>query len=115
MIKGDNNNNSLTGGGGNNTFIFAPNFGQDTIADFHPGEDTIQIDHTVFADFNDLMTHALAVGSDTVISDAANDSITLKSVALANLHASDFNLCDALTPIVTYQGMELLLPVAPYA
>jgi Ca2+-binding RTX toxin-like protein len=83
-------NETFTGVGGNDTFVFTPGFGQDTITDFHPG-DTIQIDHTIFADFNSLISHAQTVGANTVITDAASNSITLAHIALANLHANDFH------------------------
>lgn len=83
-------NETFTGIGGNDTFVFTPGFGQDTITDFHPG-DTIQIDQTIFPDFNSLVNHAQMVGTDTVITDAASNSITLTHIALVNLHASDFH------------------------
>jgi Ca2+-binding RTX toxin-like protein len=101
-ISGDGNNNvleglggddTLTGLGGNDTFLFRPNFGHDTITDFHPGgEDFIDIDHTLFADIAAILSSATPSGANTVITDAAGDTITLVNVAPANLHASDFHL-----------------------
>ncbi len=86
----------LTGGAGADQFVFAPetNANQDTITDFSPGED--HIDLRKFADVDSdnigtwLASHAVAAGADTVITLGVNDTITLKNIALASLHASDF-------------------------
>ena len=53
-ITGDSNNNTFDGRGGNDTFVFKPLFGNDTITDFQPGQDTIEIDQTIFSNFADL-------------------------------------------------------------
>src|SRR5450759_1731693 len=42
-------NQSLTGTGNNDSFVFTPGFGHDTITNFKPTTDVIQIDHSVFA------------------------------------------------------------------
>src|SRR5260370_4484863 len=41
---------AATGPHGSDTFVFAANFGHETIPNFHPNTDAIEIDHTVFAD-----------------------------------------------------------------
>jgi hypothetical protein len=46
---------AATGPNGSDTFVFAANFGHETIANFHPDTDLIQIDHAVFADFQALL------------------------------------------------------------
>ena len=54
IIIGGIGDDALTGGAGSDTFVFAPDFGKDTIADFTAGaasEDIIQFDDDVFADF----------------------------------------------------------------
>jgi hypothetical protein len=57
------------------------------------GEDFIEIDHTLFADITAILNSAAPSGtSDTVITDAAGDTITLLNVAKASLQASDFHL-----------------------
>ena len=84
-------NESFTGVGGNDTFVFKPAFGLDTINDFHPGQDTIDLDHTLFADFAAVQSHLTTAGANTVITFDANDTITLVNVAPANLHATDFH------------------------
>ena len=86
----------LTGGAGADRFVFAPesNISQDTITDFKPGED--HIDLRKFAELDKdnlgawLAGHAVSKGTDTLITLATHDTITLKNVALASLQASDF-------------------------
>src|SRR5262245_44982478 len=84
---------AATGANGD-TFVFAANFGHETIANFHPDTDVIEIDHTVFADFQALLaaTHDDGNGN-TVIAANANDTITVKNVTVAQLvqHQSDFH------------------------
>src|SRR5262249_2406129 len=46
---------AATGPNGSDTFVFAANFGHETIANFHPDTDLIQIDHAVFADFQAIL------------------------------------------------------------
>jgi len=79
---------------GQDTFVFAPNFAQVTIANFKPATDTIQISHSVFANVSSLLaaTHDDAHGN-SVISDAAHDTITIQNVTTAQLlaHQSDFH------------------------
>jgi hypothetical protein len=76
-------------------FVFAPKFGQATITNFAPASDTIQIDHTMFADVSALLaaTHD-DVNGNAVITDAQHDAITFKNVTTAQLtaHQSDFHI-----------------------
>jgi Ca2+-binding RTX toxin-like protein len=93
-LTGGGGNDTLNGGAGNDTFIFAPNFGNDVIADFHSNsaeQDIIQFDHTVFADFSAVQAHMAQDGSDVVITADANDTITVKNTSIANLSANDFH------------------------
>jgi Ca2+-binding RTX toxin-like protein len=107
-LTGNSGNNILFGNGGHDTFVFnetAPGgIGHDTIGDFMPGQDQIQLDYAAFT-ANDpnsfstwLTSHAtVANGSDVLIDLNANgnspgvDTILLKNIALASLHASDFH------------------------
>jgi hypothetical protein len=60
---------------------------------FTPGQDVLEFHAGVFSSIDDLLQHhAVQVGSDVVISDGAGDTLTLKGVALTNLHASDFHI-----------------------
>ncbi|HEY9451922.1 MAG TPA: VCBS domain-containing protein [Bradyrhizobium sp.] len=87
---------TLTGGVSADQFVFAPEASPsaDTITDFKPGEDHIDIRAFSFVDSSNigtwLGTHAATSGADTLISLDSGDTITLKNVALASLHASDF-------------------------
>ena len=86
-------NETLTGGSGVDVFRFAKDFGHDTVEHFTAGEDVIELQSGLFSSIDDLLAHhAVQVGSDVVISDAAGDMLTLKGVTLDKLHASDFHL-----------------------
>ena len=94
-ITGNDGNNIITGGVGTDTFVFKPGFGNDTITDFHPGEDIVQFDHTDFADVASVMAHAAddGFGNTTITLDAGN-SVVLQNVTVATLlqHQSDFHI-----------------------
>jgi serralysin len=95
VIIGNSGNNIITGGGGTNTFVFKPSFGHDTITDFHPGEDIVQFDQTVFADVASVMAHAANDGLGNVIIAAdAGNSVLLQNMTVATLlqHQSDFHI-----------------------
>jgi Ca2+-binding RTX toxin-like protein len=94
VITGNEGNNVLTGGAGADTFVFAPNFGKDTIADFHPGQDIIQVDHTLFTNTIDLLAHTVDDGlGNAIIAASANDTITVQNTAtsMLALHLTDFH------------------------
>ena len=77
------------------TFVFAPNFGQFTITNFAPATDTVEFSKTVFADIKALLagTHDNAFGN-AVMTDAAQDTITLKQVTTSNPGAPErFSFC----------------------
>ncbi len=76
------------------TFVFAANFGNVTVGNFDPGTDVIEIDHTVFADFEALLAAAHDDGSgNAVIAADSHDTITIKNVTVAQLvqHQGDFH------------------------
>ncbi|HMM92170.1 VCBS domain-containing protein [Bradyrhizobium sp.] len=96
VLFATSHNDVLTGGASADRFVFAPesNVSQDTITDFRPGEDHIDLRKFAEVDSDNigawLASHAAATGADTVITLATHDAITLKNVAPASLHASDF-------------------------
>ena len=95
IITGNGGADVLTGNGGADRFVFAANFSRDTITDFHPGEDIIQMDHSTFASVFDLLAHAVDDGHGNVVITANGaDAITVKSMTVATLqqHPSDFLL-----------------------
>jgi hypothetical protein len=77
------------------TFVFAPNYGQVTLANFAPATDTLQFSKSVFADVAALLvaTHDDPSGN-AVITDAAQDTITLQHITTAQLltHQSDLHV-----------------------
>ena len=76
------------GGPGNDNFVFAPGIGADTITNFNPQHDTIELDHFVNAqtvqELQSLIT-ADAHG-DAVVNLGHNDSITFADVTATQLH-----------------------------
>jgi VCBS repeat-containing protein len=90
----------LKGGAGADQFVFAEHMGNDTIVDFSPGQDKIDLLANLpftpddVASFNSwLNSSAVAqAGVDTLIQFEGNNSILLSNVAKANLHMSDFIL-----------------------
>jgi Ca2+-binding RTX toxin-like protein len=101
ILVGGPGNDVLSGGGGSNTFKFlemsgsTANFGKDTIVDFKPGQDVIEISHSLFADTAALLAATTDDGhGNAVITVDANNTITLAglSKAAATDHPSDFHL-----------------------
>jgi hypothetical protein len=78
---------------GSDTFVFAANFGHETIENFHPDADVIAIDHTVFADFQAVLAAAHDEQGNAVITANSHDSITIKNVTVTQLaqHQGDFH------------------------
>jgi fibronectin-binding autotransporter adhesin len=87
---------NIFGGGGQDTFVFNLGFGSATIGDFDVNTDTININHALVDSVSALLASAQSVnsGHDTIMSDTAHDTITLKGVTVAQLqaHPSDFHL-----------------------
>ena len=90
------NNVTIFGAGGHDTFVFNAHFGSATIGDFDVNNDAINIDHSLFATVSAFVQHAQSSpsGLDTIITDAANDVLTLKGVNLTQFttHQSDFHI-----------------------
>jgi large repetitive protein len=85
---------ALTAISASDTFVFAANFGHETISNFRPDTDVIEIDHTVFADVQALLaaTHDDGHGNAVITADP-HESITVKNVTVAQLvqHQGDFH------------------------
>ncbi|MEZ2130066.1 hypothetical protein AAE028_20185, partial [Sinorhizobium sp. CB9] len=94
--------NTLTGGAGDDIliggaaadfFVYASNWGHDTIMYFEvsgTAHDTIKIDRTTFADWASLLAVSILSGNDTIITADADNTITLKNVAVSSLQSADF-------------------------
>jgi hypothetical protein len=102
-LGGTANDNTAVSGAGQSTlsvaenqhsFVFAPNFGQVTVANFDPAKDTIQISQSIFANVAALLaaTHDDEHGN-AVITDVAHDTITIQHVTTTQLlaHQNDFH------------------------
>jgi hypothetical protein len=99
VIHATSANDVLSGGAGADQFVFAPEAksSSDIITDFTPGQD--HIDLRLFSGVVDsanidnwLQTNAApsAANPHDVMITIGNDALTLKNIALASLHASDF-------------------------
>ena len=84
-------NDTLKAGLGFDTFVFAPSFGMNTINNFSPILDSIQLPKSEFANFAAVQGDMQQVGANTVITYDAADVITLTGVRASNLHGSDFH------------------------
>jgi hypothetical protein len=83
----------LVGVGHADTFVFAANFGNDVIKNFHPSgpaHDTIEFSKSVFDSFASVLSHATQSGHDIVVT-TGNDTLTLKNTKLDALNNHDFH------------------------
>jgi hypothetical protein len=84
----------LRGGAGADTFVFNGSFGKDVIADFAAtgsSHDFIRIlGNTVLNNFTAVMAHATQVGSNVLITQDANNTITLSGITRTSLTSADF-------------------------
>ncbi len=85
-------NEILFGNGGKNTFVFAGNFGKDTVADFHAASDVLQFSHAAFTNVADVLSHAAQVGADVTITVDPTHSVTLSNTFLSQLNAHNVHL-----------------------
>jgi len=93
-ITGGQGNDRLTGNFNADTFIFAGNFGRDTITDFAATNNFEKIDLSgvgSIVNFNDLdNNHMDQVGNNVVIDAGGGNTITLLNVNLGDLDQADF-------------------------
>ena len=95
QLVGGAGNDSLTGGTGDDTFVFKANFGLDTVQDFKDTaneNDILEFSTSIFADFAAVQAAMTQVGADVLITVDGSNTVTLKTVTLANLGADDFRL-----------------------
>lgn len=90
-ILGVTGGGTLTGGAGNDAFTFAPGFGQVMITNFHPGEDIIQIESSLFKNARAVAQHIAPDPQDplhsALITFNTNDAIELHGNTAAQLIA----------------------------
>jgi uncharacterized repeat protein (TIGR03803 family) len=85
--KGD----TIACGTGHDRLVLNVGFGKETVSGFTSGSDQIWLDHTLFSSVTAVMSNALRVGGDTVISDGAGDQLLLQGVLPTGLHTGDFH------------------------
>ncbi|CCD86177.1 conserved protein of unknown function [Bradyrhizobium sp. ORS 285] len=87
---------TIFGKDGNDTFVFNPHFGSATIGDLDLTKDSVEFDSSLFANGDALLAAAQSAnnGHDTVITDAAHDTLILKGVTLDQfkVHHDGFHL-----------------------
>ena len=87
----------ITGGGGADTFVFKPGFGNTSVTDFKVSgisHGTIEIDHSIFANWSALDAAIIDAKQGVVIAVDATESITLNGVTKAQIeanHLTDFH------------------------
>ncbi|WP_445493012.1 Ig-like domain-containing protein [Rhodopseudomonas sp. RCAM05734] len=92
-LKGTSGDDIFTGNGHPDTFVFTPNFGNDTIKDFQASgsaHDVVQFSKSMFDNFADILSHATQSAQDVVIT-SGHDTLTLKNTQLGALDRSDFH------------------------
>jgi VCBS repeat-containing protein len=77
---------------GQDTFVFANNFGHETINNFHPALDVIQLQQSQFGSLAAVMADIHQIGADSVLTLDANHVITITNTQHATLTAADFHL-----------------------
>ncbi|MEH2525045.1 MULTISPECIES: VCBS domain-containing protein [unclassified Bradyrhizobium] len=98
VIFATGSDDTLTGGASADQFVFAPgqNPSADTITDFTPGQD--RIDLRLFSEVGSdninswLSTHAIQSSTNPadILITLGNEALTLKNVTVTSLHAGDF-------------------------
>jgi Ca2+-binding RTX toxin-like protein len=89
FVDGGTGDDYMSGGKGSDTFHFGPAFGIDTIADFSPGKDTIEIDLVGYTSFNQLRGLMSQTAAGAKI-DFGADEIIFQNIAFTSLDSGDF-------------------------
>jgi hypothetical protein len=87
-------NDVMSGSDGSDTFVFHPNFGQDTITNFDLANDAIRFDSSIFQSVSAIAAHTYDSPVGAIIIDGQGDSVTLVGVTAAQFaaHQTDFHL-----------------------
>src|SRR5262249_18703203 len=110
-------NDTLTSGLGNDTFVFAPGMGKDTITDFSRAvgnRDIIDLSAFHFASADDVLSHAVINGADTVFNFGNGDTLTVQNTAagnVTNLLVDDLKLFSATPSVIEAFGSTSLVQV----
>lgn len=91
-LKGGAGDDDLTGGAGVDRFTFDLRGGTDTVNDYTDEIDRLDFTNFSLGTFDNLISHAAQVGSDTVFTMDGGEVMILKNVLLSNLDAGDFRI-----------------------
>jgi len=91
-LDGGLGNDMLTGGSGNDRFIFASNYGSNTITDFSDGDQIDLRKLSNISSYSDLRQNHMQQSGDDVVIMLGHTEITLVDVEMSDLHKSDFML-----------------------
>ncbi|WP_174825997.1 M10 family metallopeptidase C-terminal domain-containing protein, partial [Reyranella soli] len=91
-LNGGAGNDTFIGGAASDTFVFGTGSGTDTVCDFTPGSDLIDVSAYHFADFDSLMAATTDVGSGVFITLDPDNLMALTGVLKAQLTVVDFLL-----------------------
>lgn len=91
ILDGGRGNDRLTGGGDADTFVFKTGYDHDTITDFAPGSDTINLRKwNEVSSFNDLKQHHLSFSNGDAIISAGGDELVIRGLSKSELDFDDF-------------------------
>ncbi|MCP4772525.1 MAG: hypothetical protein GY879_14055 [Planctomycetes bacterium] len=89
-LDGGEGNDTLYGGEGNDSFVFDPDFGNDTIKDFQTSADIIELNGLDVSSFEELQGYFTQRESGLLIDFGDGNWITLKGVNKGDLTEDDF-------------------------
>ena len=97
-LHGGAGNDTLTGGMQNDLFVFEGRFGNDTITDFDPNADHVQISSHGISSYDDIRVRMKHVGNDTLLTMDNGDSILFQNRAPADFRSTHFTIVAAPPP-----------------
>lgn len=94
-LDGGVDDDVLTGGAKSDVFFFGESHDDDTVTDFTAGSgknhDVIIYGNGAFADFADVMDHAIQLGNDVIIVEDNGDTVRLHDVLAGDLASDNFS------------------------
>ena len=90
ILRGGDGDDVLVGGAGADRFVFAEDGGHDTIADFVPGQDRIDLADFGLQDFAEIAKSVGVKAGDTYIDLGDGNGVTVTGVRADELNDSDF-------------------------
>nr|WP_323782148.1 matrixin family metalloprotease [Amylibacter sp.] len=81
-LSGDGGKDKLEGGNGADVFVFAPDFGRDTILDFEDDKDSIDLSGFGFGSVHEALDRAIQNGDDVVLKFPARTALTIRDTTI---------------------------------